>query len=95
MTLRQLLMSLMVMQYPSRCPDQAYHAKERVVDLQAELTHLQQQLSQVQQAETVARGAAAAGAEAQARSERELADIKELGVRMFKQVGWSWKREGS
>lgn len=65
------------------------------MDLQAELTHLQQQLSQVQQAETVARGAAAAGAEAQARSERELADIKELGVRMFKQVGWSWKRKGS
>ena len=65
------------------------------MDLQAELTHLQQQLSQVQQAETVARGAAAAGAEAQARSERELADIKELGVRMFKQVGWSWKQKGS
>lgn len=32
-------------------------------------------------------GCSAAGLGAQARSERELADIKELGVRMFKQVG--------
>ena len=38
-------------------------------------------------------GRSAGGLEAQARS--ELVDIKELGVRMFKQVGLGSKQEGS
>lgn len=37
-------------------------------------------------------GSSAAGAEAQAGSESELAGIKELGVRMFKQVGLGSKQ---
>eukprot|EP00955_Chlamydomonas_euryale_P001420 16610-Chlamydomonas_euryale.AAC.5 len=76
---------------PHHAQGEVYHAKERCVDLAAELAHVQEQLAAAAAAESERR-AAVDGA---ARAAREAAEAKRLYTQLFKQVGESAQRRAT